>query len=113
VAVPDRAFSPVVRHLKILGQLQSIGRARIFAQTAKHAPRSVVREKRQYLSPRCVIPFPSHYDQVLRARKRTQVARYAKRLARLRVLVQPGRSAVAFRHHRPFQWVLLSVNVAR
>src|SRR6266850_995139 len=45
VPVPDGAFAREVCHLEILRQFQCIGRARIFAQAAEHAPRSVIGEK--------------------------------------------------------------------
>src|SRR6516162_10086114 len=87
VPVPDRAFAAVIRHFKILRQLQRIGRAGIFAQPAEHAPRRIIRKRGQHLSPRRVVAFPSHHDQVFRARQRAKVASDAERLSSLRVLV--------------------------
>src|SRR6516164_8667339 len=87
VPVPDRAFAAVVRHFKILRQLQRIGRAGIFAQAAEHAPRRIIGKRGQHLSPRCVVALPSHHDQVFRTRQRAKVASNAERLSRLWVLV--------------------------
>src|SRR5882672_5231091 len=54
VSVPDGAFAREIRHLEILRQLQRIRRARILAQPAEHAPRSVIRKKGEHLAPRRV-----------------------------------------------------------
>src|SRR6266436_2603709 len=111
VPVPDGAFAREIRHLKILRQFQRIRRARILAQPAEHAARSVIREKSEHLAPRRVIPLPAHHNQVLRARQRAQIAADAQRLARFRIIVQPRCAPVPLRHHRPLQRILLRHNV--
>src|ERR1700741_2340437 len=113
VPVPDRAFAAVISHFKILRQFQRIRRTGILAQAAEHAPRRIICKRRQHFPPRCVIAFPSYDDQVLRACQRAQIASDAQRLPRLRVLVQPRRSSISFRYHRPFQWILLGTNILR
>src|SRR6516225_7903226 len=113
VPVPDRAFAAVIRHFKILRQFQRVRRTRILAQPTKHAPRGIIRKRGQHFPPRQVVAFPSHYDQVFRTRQRAQVAADAERFSRLRVLVQPRRTPIPFRHHRPFQRILLGINVLR
>src|SRR6266850_223520 len=111
VPVPDGAFARKIRHLEILRQFQRIRRARIFAQPAEHAPRSVIGKKGENLAPRRVVPLPAHHNQVLRARQRAQIAPDAQCLAGLRIVVQPRRAPVPLRHHRPLQRVLLCHNV--
>src|SRR5271163_3214133 len=58
VSVPDCAFAVVMRHLEILRQFQAIRRASILAQSAEHAPRSVVGKRGQNFSPCGVISQP-------------------------------------------------------
>src|SRR6267142_587657 len=111
VPVPDCAFAREVRHLEILRQFQRIRGASILAKPAEHAPRSVVGKKSEHLAPRGVIPLPAHHNQVLRACQCAQIAPDAQRLAGLRIVVQPWRAAIALRHHRPLQRILLGDNV--
>jgi hypothetical protein len=113
VAVPYRTFAAIISHLEILSELQRVGGTSIFAQSAEHAARGVVGEKRQNFSPCGVVSLPANHDQVFRARERAQIACDTQRLSGFWVLVQARRTTVTFRHHGAFERVLLGVNVAR
>src|SRR5260370_18676261 len=88
-----------------------IGRTRVLAQPAEHASGSVIRKGSEHLAPRGIVTFPTHHNQILRAGQRAEIAANAQRLARLRIVVQPRRATIAFRHHRPFQWILFGDNI--
>src|SRR5271170_6113782 len=79
MAIPNRAFAAVTRHLEVLRQFQTIRGASIFAQSAEHAARSVIRKSGQNFAPRSIVAQPTHDNQILRASQRTQIARNAQR----------------------------------
>jgi hypothetical protein len=106
-----RAFARVVGHLKILCQFQCVDRASIFAKSAEHAPRSIIRKGREHFPSCGVVALPAHYDQVLRASQSAQIAANTERFACLRIIVQARRATVPLRHHRPFQRILLGNNI--
>ena len=111
MAIPDRTFAAVISHFKILRQFERVGRASVFAQATEHAARSIVGEGGQDLPARRIIAFPSHHDQVFGARQRTKIAADTKGFAGFGILIQPGGAAKTLCHHRPFQRILLRVDV--
>ena len=113
VTVPDGSFAGVISHFEILRQLQRIRRTGILAQPAEHAPRGVIGEVRQHFSARRIVALPSHHDEIFRASQRAQIAANAQRFAGLRIVIQTRRAAVALRHHRALERVLLGHNFLR
>ena len=109
--VPDSALAGERRHFEILRELEAIGGARVFAKAAEHAARSVVGECGQHLAARGIVTLPTNHNQVLRARQRAQIARDTQRFACLRIDIQPRRSAIPLRNHRPLKGILLGVIV--
>ena len=109
--VPDCAFTRVGGHFEILRELQTIGRASVLTKSAKHAARGVVCECRQDLTSRGVVALPANDDQIFRAGQRTKIASNAQRLAGFWIDIEAGRAAIALRNHRPFQGILLSIDV--
>src|SRR5579872_5575586 len=79
--VPDRAFAGVGRHLKILGQLQTIGRTGIFTQTTEHAARSIVGKRGKHFASRGVVAVPSDDDKIFRAGQGAEIAGNTKSFA--------------------------------
>jgi hypothetical protein len=113
VPVPDGAFAAETGHLEILRQFQAISWAGVFAQTAEHAARSVIRKCSQNFAPCGVVPQPSHHNQIFRACQRAQIAGNAKRFAGFGIDVQSRRPAIPLGHHRPLLRILLGGNVLR
>ncbi len=109
--VPDHALACVVRKLEILRQLERIRRTGILAQAAKHATAKIVGEGHEFLAPRLLVALARHHDQIFRARNSAQVARDTKCLVGIRVNVQAWSAPVSFRHLRPFQRILLGVDL--
>src|SRR5260370_1070527 len=103
VTIPNRAFAGEVGHFEILCQFQRIHGASIFAKAAEHAPRSIIGEVRQHFPTGGVVTLPAHYNQVLGAGQRAQIAANTQRFAGLWIVIQPWRAAIALRHHRPPQ----------
>src|SRR6266699_4284792 len=111
--VPDRAFAGVGSHLEILSELETIGGASIFAQTAEHAARSVVRKSGEHFAPRCVVAVPTDYNQIFWAGQRAEIAGNTESFPGLRIHVQAWRPPVSFRHHGALQRILLGIIVLR
>src|SRR5438445_1710883 len=111
VAVPNRPFTGIGGHLKILRQFQTIGGTSILAKAAKHAARGVVGKRGEHLAPRSVVALPANYNQVFRAGQRAKIARDAQRFAGFWTVIEPRRAAIALGNHRPLQRILLGVDV--
>src|SRR5260370_2294003 len=111
VAMRNRAVAGGVGHFEILCEFQRIHGASIFAKAAEHAPRSIIGEVRQHFPTGGVVTLPAHYNQVLGAGQRAQIAANTQRFAGLWIVIQPWRAAIALRHHRPLQRVLLGNNI--
>src|SRR6266446_2803368 len=113
VTIPDRTFAREVGHFEILRQFQRIHGASILAESTEHAPRSVIRKVSQHFPSRGIVALPAHHNQVFRACQRAQIAANTKRLARFWIIIQPRRTAIPLRHHRPLQRILLRHNIFR
>ena len=106
----------VDRKFKALRQFKAIRRTGFRAKIAKHAPRSVEGESRQYfllvdlLAVAHFAPNGAYLYAIDRAGQRAQIARYAKRPARFWVEVQSRRAAIPFRYARRFKRILLRVD---
>jgi hypothetical protein len=111
MAVPDGAFTGVIGHLEVLGQLEAVCRAGIFAEAAEHAARSVVSEIGENFSARGVVTKPADNDEVFRACESAQIASDAERFAGLGIHVEARRAAVPLGHHGALERVLLGVNI--
>src|SRR5919197_1439085 len=113
LAVPDGAFTRVIRQFEILGQFKAVGGASVLAQSAEHAAAEVVGESGELLATRIWIAFAAHHDQVLGASQGAEVTRDAERLVCLRIDVQPRCAAIALRHLRSLKGILLGINLPR
>jgi hypothetical protein len=111
LSIPDHAFPGIAGEFEILGQLERIGGAGIFAEPAEHAPAKIVGKGREFLASRFLVAFAGDHDQVFRARQRAQVARDAEAFAGIRIDVQARRSAISLGHLWPFQRILLGVDL--
>ena len=105
--VEDHAFAVVKCDLEVLRQLQRIGRTSFGAQAAEHAAAQVVAPRNRLFALGCRVALALHYDQLLRAGQRAQVANDAHRFAALRIDLQAWQSAVALVHNRTVQRILL------
>src|SRR5580658_11124711 len=66
MAIPNRALAAITGHFEVLRQFQTIRGASIFAQSAKHAARSIIRKSSQNFAPRSIVAQPAHHNQILR-----------------------------------------------
>ena len=113
LAIPDHALASVIREFKILGEFESIGWARIFAEAAKHATAKIVGKVHKLFAACLFIALAGYNDQILGADQRAQIAGNAQTFVGVGVDVQPGRASVAFVYLWPFQGILLGVDFLR
>ncbi len=110
-AVPDPSLAGIAGELEILRELKRVNWAGVFAQSAEHAAAQVIGKIGEFFSSRLLVARAGNHDQILRACQRTEIAGNAHGFVGIGVDVQARRTPVSFGNLRPFQRVLLGIDL--
>ena len=111
LAVPNHAFAGIVGKLEILGELECVSWASILAKSTEHAAAKIVSEVCEFFASGLLVAFAGNDDEMLGAGERAKIASDTECLVGICIHVEPRSTAVALSNLRPFQWILLGVNL--